>query len=649
MLHHRFIVPLLILIALATFWRAAGCEFIDLLDDSIYVSGNAHVLQGLTANNIAWAFTTDTAGNYHPLTWLSLMLDSDLHGPGPRGYHVTNVLLHALGVVLLYLALEALTASPWRSALAALLFAVHPLRVESVAWISERKDVLSGCLAFATLLAYAAYARRPHWGRYLLVAILFTLGLLAKSMLVTLPCLLFLLDLWPLGRLAGLRLPAPSPQAPHCPARSAGALVVEKIPLLLLCAISSIITYHFQVRGGAVTSTDELPFSVRLPNMAVAYVRYLEKMVWFKDLSLYYFQPWPLWTVAASSILLAGITIAVSIRFRPNPWLAIGWLWFLGMLVPVIGLVQVGHQPMADRYSYLPTVGLLIMLVWSLPEWLFQARRGLLATGGAALMMAAILSAFTWRQIGYWRDTFTFYGHVLDSSPNDVGAQMDFAMALDAANKPREELPYLRKAVAIAPRFALAQFTLGSLQMRLGQENDALFHMSRAVQIDPDFVAAHNCIGLIYMDRHQLDLAFSAFQQALAIDPRSTLAHVKLGEILSDRHRDDEALVHYQQALLLDPGNVDSLFLVAKSLANLGRYEKALFYLQEIRRRQPTSPTILAAAGQTLILLHRYDEAIAEMQKAVQLDPGKPGYRVLLAQAQADRRKAAIEQESSGK
>ncbi len=276
MRYHRLIIPLLMLITLATFWRAASCQFVD-YDDGLYAAANPQVRQGLSPQNIAWAFTTGHTSFYLPLTWLSLMLDSDLQGAGPRGYHVTNVILHALAVVLLYLALNALTGAPWRSALVALIFAVHPLRVESVAWVSERKDVLSGCLAFATILAYANYAYRPGLFRYSLVIILFILGLLAKPMLVTLPFLLLLLDTWPLRRLATLELPAPSGQARLCPTRSMPALILEKIPLVMLAAAASVITLIIQLKDGAVRDLKELPIGVRLANIPVAYVRYLEQ------------------------------------------------------------------------------------------------------------------------------------------------------------------------------------------------------------------------------------------------------------------------------------------------------------------------------------------------------------------------------------
>ncbi len=573
---HRYIIPLLIPITLLVFWRAASAQFVS-FDDPIYVVQNPHVLQGLTSQSMAWAFTNSDLGYSHPLTWLSMMLDTQLQGAGPRGYHVTNILLHALAVVLLYLALHSLTAAPWRSALVALLFAIHPLRVESVAWISERKDVLSGSLAFATMLAYAAYAHRPHWSRYLLVTIFFALGLMAKPTLVTLPCLLFLLDIWPLRRFAAPPLPPPSPQAIPCPTRSATWMILEKVPLLILAAADSAITYMLQNNVGAIHGKEKLPLAGRLLDVPIAYVLYLVKMVWFQGITLFYpFPNQPHWQVAGAIVLLLTITAAVLIRLRAYPWLALGWFWYLGMLVPVVGLVPISTIFIADRYTYIPAIGLLIMLVWSLPQRLFQTTTGRIALSGATLVIATVLCGFTWRQIGYWQDSATLFKNALRFSPHDAGALMGMGMALDQdLGEPKQALPYFQEAVQNAPDSAFAQCNLGSVEMTLDQLDEALRHLGKAVQIQPNFAAAYNNMGVIYMRRNQFDLALNAFQQTVNIDPGFIVAHDNLGDLLFSHKRFAEALVQYQQASRLDPDHIDYYFLIAKSLANLGRYQEA--------------------------------------------------------------------------
>ncbi len=647
---HSAIIALLVLITMATFWRAFSCQFVD-YDDSGYVVCNPQVLQGLTTQNVAWAFMTDRAGNYHPLTWLSLMLDTSVWGTQPQGYHVTNVVLHALAVVLLYLALNALTGSCWRSGLAALLFAIHPLRVESVAWISERKDVLSGCLAFATLLSYAAYARRPSWSRYLLVAILFILGLLAKPMLVTLPCLLLLLDIWPLRRLDGLdfgfrparsdrelnraALPAPSSQPPSCPPRSPSQLVLEKIPLFLLSLASCILTYIVQRR--TVRGLNAVSIADRLSNVMMSYVRYLGKMVWFRELIVGYpFQNWSPAQVGAAAALLLLITTFVCLRFRRNPWLAIGWFWFGGMLIPVIGVVQAGPQAMADRYSYLPTIGLAIMLVWSLPDRLFHFNPGRLAAGTATLAVVTTLCAFAWRQIGYWHSSVTLFSHAVAFAPHDELLLTSLAKAYDVEeDNPDQALIYDRKAVEFNPGSADAQFNLGSLLNRLGRPSEAWVHLLQARQSQPDSAIAHHIQGLLDMNQKQFDLALGEFQRSLEVDQSFVPPHLNIGNILLMRKRFEQALAQYQQAWNLDPNDPDANILTAKALAILGRFQEAAPYLQKAIRLRPRVAQNYFFLGQLLIQLQRFEQAVPYFQKAVQLEPANSAYRAMLERAQA--------------
>jgi protein O-mannosyl-transferase len=493
---------LLALATLALYARVAWHPFIH-FDDNRYVTENAQVQAGLTLAGVKWAFTTLHAANWHPLTWLSHMLDVQIFGLSPGAHHLVNAGLHAANAALLFLALARMTGAPGRSLAVAALFAVHPLHVESVAWVAERKDLLS---TFFGLLALCEYARERR--RIWLVALLFALSLLAKPMWVTLPFLLLLLDFWPLGR--GLRL-------------------AEKAPLLALSIGSSVITMVAQTAGDAVSA---LPLSVRLENAIVAYVQYLGKAIVPWPLAIFYPHEGaalPAWKVAAALLLLAAISALAIVRRKQKPWLMVGWFWFLGTLVPVIGLVQVGAQALADRYTYLPLVGLFIALAWTI-------RRP--AVAGAAL---AACCALTLHQLGYWSSHEALFRH----------------------------------ALAVTPDNAVAEGVLSEGLLHDGKLDEALRHAQRSVDLDPHGSRHWNNLAAVQRTTGSWDEAHASLQRALAIDPGYALAWKNLGEASQHQGRNEDAAEAYAQLARLQPGNPAAWNNLGMTSMRLGRFQEA--------------------------------------------------------------------------
>jgi hypothetical protein len=506
----------------AVYAQTLHFEFVD-YDDMDYVTENPQVLRGLTAEGVAWAFTSGFASNWFPLTWLSLMLDAELYGADPAGFHATNVALHVLDTLLLFGVLRAMTRQTGPSAAVAALFALHPLHVESVAWVSERKDVLSTAFGLLALGAWTRYAKGGRRRDYAAAAGLLALGLMAKPMLVTLPFVFLLLDYWPLGRLRERR---------DLPRR-----LVEKAPLLALSAASSLVTFAVQARSGAVATTASVPLAIRVANAPVSAVRYLAKAVWPADLAVFY--PYPNvpelggptlteWHVAGALALLLAITGAVLASKRP--WAVVGWLWYLGMLVPVIGLVQVGRQAMADRYTYLPLVGVFIAVAWAGAEGLGRLRRRrprLAAVAVAAAGLCGIgLAARSASQVRVWRDSFTLFGHALALNPRDATTHLHLANALGARGRLGEAVVHYEAALARHPRYAEAHAGLA---------------LARQLQGDAAAAIAH-------------------YREALALGLERADLHFRLGNALRSRGDWEAAIAHYRRATELDPAHVEAQF-----------------------------------------------------------------------------------------
>jgi tetratricopeptide (TPR) repeat protein len=562
------------LIVYASVWHHGFVNY----DDDDYVTANPVVLRGLTWDGVAWAFTTEQAINWHPLTWLSHMLDVQLYGLDAGAHHLTNLLLHILNTLLLFGLLHRMTGALGRSAFVAGLFAVHPLHVESVAWLAERKDVLSTLFWMLTLWAYVGYVKRPGLRRYCVALLLFTLGLMAKQMLVTLPFVLLLLDFWPLGRLRMGSEPAGGWAFSRDGWATAVRLVREKLPLLALSIASSIVTFVVHRRGGAVIILSAIPLKLRVENALVSYVVYIEKMLWPARLAVLYpyAQSLPgLWVAGALAVLI-GISVAVIWAGPRRPYLAVGWFWYLGTLVPVIGLIQVGNQSMADRYTYIPLIGLFIMVAWGVPDLLarWPLRRIALPrfTLPAAAMVVILACAIAARsQVEYWEDSTTLWTRALAvTTENDI-AQNNLGAALADQGNVDEAIMHYSEALRIKPDYADAHNNLGVALDDQGKVDEAIAHYSVALRIRPHYADAHINLGVSLGEQRKIDEAIAQFNEALRIKPDSAKAHNNLGVALASQGKIDEAIDHFTEALRIKPDYADAHKNLERALDGRGR------------------------------------------------------------------------------
>jgi tetratricopeptide (TPR) repeat protein len=585
-------------------------------DDGVYVYENTHVQQGLTWSNILWAFTTMSAGNWHPLTWLSHMLDGQIFGLDPGWHHLVNVLLHAGNTLVLFLALHAMTSSVWRSALVAALFALHPLHVESVAWIAERKDVLSTFFGLSALWAYANYVRRPSFSRSAFLLGLFGLSLLSKPMLVTLPFLFFLLDLWPLNRLT---FGNKKKQA------SIIQLLPEKLPLFAMSAVSSIVTWKAQHAAGAVASLQLWPLSFRLSNAVVAYVAYLTKTVWPTDLAIIYPFPdqIPILTTTLAILALLAITITVLAFIRQRSWLTVGWFWFLGTLVPVIGVVQVGAQSMADRYTYFPLIGIFIMLAWSLPATAFApANRPLLITAGAMIaLLLTGLTVLTFKEVRLWKNTVTLFNHALVVTKTNYMAHHLLGGALREQGDLAGAKSQFEQALQIRPDYADTHHDLGTVLLQERDFANAEAHFNVALKSKPLDPMVWNALGMAKAHQGKIDEAVSLYRHALTLNPDYANAYSNLGATLLRQGKYDEAIETCQKALLLRPNHAETHAALAAALWNRNRADEAIFHN---RRAIELNPNLIDARynlGWALLQKADYGEAATQFEYVLRLDP----------------------------
>ena len=562
----------LVAITWLVFGQTLGHDFVN-YDDKTYVYGNSLVTGGLTLRGVVRAFADTQTGNWHPLTLISHMLDCQFFGLKPGGHHFTNVILHTVAVVLLFLLLRELTGNFWRSAFVAAIFAIHPLRVESVAWIAERKDVLSAVFFVLTLGAYMRYVRRPTLGRYLTMSILFAAGLMSKPMLVTVPFVLLLLDYWPLERNRKPEVSLLRAKAATAAARGQKfntqtwlRLLAEKIPLLALSIGSCVVTFILQERSAG--SIAQLPFHWRVQNAIVSYVTYLRQMFWPADLAVFYPHPenhLALWQVVLATAFLVAITLLVFALRRMRPYLLVGWLWYLSMLLPVIGIVEVGLQGHADRYTYLPQIGLYIAIAWLVADLSasFRFRRKILAA--TAIIMVMALSACAWKQTSHWRNSETLWTHTLAVTQNNDVAHTNLGMFLADRGQLDEALAHLQTALEIRsggaqPHYdlslALIHCDLGYALAKKGELDDAIAHLRKAIEFQPDYADAHYNLGTAFFQRGRIDEAIVEWQRTLSIRPNDSGAHTSLGNALVQKGSLREAVLHYQTALEIAPNSI---------------------------------------------------------------------------------------------
>jgi Tfp pilus assembly protein PilF len=530
--------------ALLVFWQVRNFDFVS-YDDDLYVYENPHVISGLTFDNIKWAFTTGQAANWHPVTWLSLMLDCQLFGAGAGRIHLVNLVLHIANTLLLFTVLRKMTGALWQSAFVAAAFALHPLHVESVAWVSERKDVLSAFFWILTIAAYYRYIKRPDIAGYLLTILVFALGLMAKPMVVTLPFVLLLLDYWPLERIK------------HFDRQVIYRLVLEKIPFIVLSIASSVVTFLAQQSSRVVISFDRFPLKFRIGNALVSYIKYIEKMIWPDGLAVFYPHPYGNVSVlyaAISAILLLAVTILVLRLAKNHRYFVTGWFWYLGTLIPVIGIVQAGLQARADRYTYIPYVGLFIMLAWGLPELLKKIPQRKIVLGVSMVIVLTALGICAHRQSGYWKNGITLFSHTIEAVPqNNWLAFNNLGLACSRHGRYNEAIEAYKQAIKIKPNLAESYTNLGAAYANLGHLSEAIDAFKMAAQIDPDLAEAHYNLGYAYAKLGRYTEAIDIYKQAIGIKPDYALAHYNLGVAYLAIDDKDSAMAEYNILKSLNP------------------------------------------------------------------------------------------------
>ncbi|HSF14185.1 MAG TPA: tetratricopeptide repeat protein [Vicinamibacteria bacterium] len=586
-------------------------ELVD-YDDDYYISDNPNLELGLSPEGLAWAFTTSRGANWHPITWLSLMLDYELFGISPQWFHAVNVALHAASVVLLFTVFSRMTGSVWPSAFVAAVFGLHPLHVESVAWASERKDVLSGLFWMLTLLAYSRYAERPGARKMSLVALFLALGLLSKPMLVTLPFVLLLLDIWPLRRLTKA---------------SWSRLLLEKVPLFALVFVSSVVTFLVQRSAGAVQSFQTYSFSARLSNALVTYVAYIGRAFWPLHLSPYYPHPgdtleW--WKVAASVAALAGASLTALVLARRDPrlvFVSVGWLWYVGTLVPVIGLVQVGQQAMADRYTYIPFVGLSIVVAFGVAElvnlWGLP-RLVPIAVGGAGVLAMSVAAS---AQVRVWRDSVSLFEHALAIDGDNALAHINLGVAyLNRGNLEKAETE-LREAIRLHAGAAEAYSALAAVRSRRGRTQEALDLYRTALRLDPSSSGTHSELGRLLLELGDASQALVHFREAAALSPGDGDALVDLGMAMSHHGRFDEAMAHFRDAATRpsDPARLHTHWGVA--LMSAGQLAEAIRHFEMALASRPDYAPAHFSWGQAALREGNVADAISHLKQAVRLEP----------------------------
>ncbi len=572
-------------VVFGVFFHAVSNGFLN-YDDDAYVTDNLHVQRGLSPDAVRWALRTSEAGNWHPLTWISHMVDCQLYGLNPWGHHLTNVVLHSFNTVLVFLVLRGLTGAFWRSLFVGGLFGLHPLHVESVAWIAERKDVLSAAFFLLTIAAYLRFRKASErqlpsrlgavsW--YALSLLLFAGGLMSKPMLVTLPFVLLLLDYWPLSRF-------------ERPLSSVNRVLLEKVPFFLLAAGSCVITVVAQGRAEAVEPLWRLPLAERLANAVVSYCRYLGKFFYPQNLSVFYPYPvrWPDVAVVLAAVFLGLVSLAALVWRRRFPWLLVGWCWFMGTLVPVIGLVQVGSQSMADRYSYVPLIGIFVIMAWGVWEatqgW--RSRRLVLAmAGGLALASCAGL---TWRQLGFWKNSRTLFEHAEAVTGNTAVARLHIGnhILLEGGNL-QEAIGYFQAAVRLEPKLVEAHSQLGTALYKAGRRDEGLAELEQAIRLNPGYAPAHLNLGIAFLERGRTDAAIAEFQAALRYKAEYPEAHNGLGAAFGQTGRLDESIEEFETALRMKPDDPGTHCNLGMVLVAKGRRREAIEHFNTALRLHP--------------------------------------------------------------
>ncbi len=627
----------LVVIVLGVYLRVVHHSFID-FDDNVYIIMNDHVRSGITVRSILWAFKTMYSANWHPLTWLSHMLDVEMYGLHPGGHHMTSVLFHVASSLLLFLFLRESTGRIQESAIVALLFGIHPVHVESVVWVAERKDVLCMFFGLLALISYVRYIRAPSTGKYLGIVFCFALGLLSKPMIVTLPFVMLLLDFWPLHRTSLLchangdaSPPISSDDAARRLRPNIARLFMEKLPLLILSSISCVVTYIAQSASGAVLSVETLPVGVRIANAMAAYTSYLGKLLFPIDLAIFYphlGQQLPLWQWLGSSILLVSISILFIRRFLISPFLIIGWLWFLGTLIPVIGLVQVGSQALADRYTYMPAIGIYIIIIWGGREVLSIMKPRKEIVGSFGLVMFICISSMTWNQISLWKNSETLFRHAIAVTENNFLAHNILAVVLGEEGRLEEAYEEYVTSLEMNQQYVDLLVNYGVILVRMGRIEEALEKYRQALSINPDDINAHVNMGKVLTQLQNNDKATLHYNSASEVIAKhkdsiynNSVMHNSLGIGYCEIGKLDEAIRHFAYALELAPDNPDGHNNMGRVLAQKGLRAEAKEHLYKAIEIQPVFPQALNNLGLVLMQDDFVEDAIYYFARALQQNP----------------------------
>jgi len=642
--HRRLSVLLALLLAVAVllvYRPVKNFDFVD-FDDRGYVTNNVRVTNGLTWENIYWAFTTFHGANWHPLTWISHMADCQFFGLNAGAHHQTSVMIHIVNTVLLLLLLTRMTGALWKSAFVAALFALHPLHVESVAMISERKDVLSACFGFLAVYFYIPYAREKRPGPYVLSLACFALSIMAKPMMVTLPFLLLLFDFWPLGRVPDISLRSGKN------VRKPAALVVEKIPFLCLSALSSILTVFAQGQAGAVKTLEAFPLDVRVFNAIVAYVWYAIKTVWPRHLVVYYPHPrfglGPV-EVFGSLMILAGISYLAVRYAKQRPYLFVGWFSYLGMLVPVIGLVQVGSQGVADRYSYVPIIGLFLIAAWGLPELLAGRRRRRMILWCGGILALAILGMLSARQVGHWRNSAVLFERALALTEDNARAHSCLGLAHFRDGRIEDAIFHYRESIRIDPDYDAVHTNLASALYAVGDVGRARYHLERALRLYPQNPVANTNLAIILLADGDSEPAIARLRIAVENAPDSPKSREVLAQALLDTGRAKEAESHLRHALRYTSTQRETRLMLARSLLAQNRSTDAIDLLSLMLREDPEDLDALGLLGEGMVKANNPSGAVAVFERQLTLrDSPNVRNNLGIALASAGRLNEAVRQ-----
>ncbi len=622
-----FLVSLCLVAAvIVTYIPVVHSDFVG-YDDELYVTENNQVQEGFTSESLKWAFTTFHSANWHPLTWLSHMLDCELYGLNPAGHHWTNVEFHIANTLLLFFILFKMTGALNKSAFVAALFALHPLHVESVAWVSERKDVLSTFFGFLTIFAYYRYSKASGLKNYLLIIIFLCLGLMAKPMLVTFPFVLLLLDFWPLKRFQYKKNENDDLSQPdrtiYYGLKGLGRLILEKIPFFIPVVISSILTFLAQQSEGAVKTLGVFSMKTRIANALVSYVSYVSKAIWPNKLSVFYPHPGDTlsgWTILGTALLIAAAVLFSFRTFKKYPYIAVGLFWYLGTLIPVIGLVQVGAQAMADRYTYIPLIGLFIIVAWGVSDIFKKWQYGKIFLPVSCIIIFSMLAWKTFHQLGYWKNGIALFGNAVAVTENNYLAHINLGTAYGPVDLDRAIYHY-KAALKIKTNYMVAHYNLGNVLDKKGHADEAIAHYLKALRIKPDYAQAHNNLGTVLYNKKDYEGAALHFSKALKINPQDTGARNNLANVLVTQGKVDEAVLHYREAIKIDPKYSKAHYNLGNILLKQGKTEEAFTHFSEVIRMNPDHVQAYNKVGLILFKQGKIDRAKVFFSRAIEVDP----------------------------